>query len=432
MSNIVYLDLFSGIGGFSEGFKRAGWAFDTHYFSEIDKHAIAVYQHHFPNAKLLHDVTTIYERTIERPNLVTFGFPCQDLSVAGKQKGLGGERSGLFFEAIRIIEKHRPEFFIFENVKGLLSSDEGKDFEVVLRTIADLGVYDCEWQLVNTKWLLPQNRERVYFVGHLRGASIPKVFPFRGCDFKASPNKVGIQKQIASTLTTAESKVGRGMNCIKIKSAVKQGYEVAEEGDSINFSVPSSETRRGRVGKKKAQTLDTQSNQAVVIPTPPVDKEVLATGLSMERTNKGKKMRKKYEDGEETHGFNEHRTAAPRKDGLANTLDTVEKSRRIVVKPVLTPDRLEKSQQDRVCDVSGKMATLGSHRLESKVNIKTQTSIRRLTEIECERLQGFEDNWTAFGNYDGEVKPVSKTQRYKQLGNAVTVDIVEMIANRLK
>ena len=175
---IIYLDLFSGIGGFAKGLQDAGLNIKKHYFSEIDNHAIAVYKNNFKTAEYAGDVKLISRRTItERPNIITFGFPCQDLSVAGKGKGLSGERSGLFFEAIRIVKEFKPEVFIFENVKGLLSSNEGKDFELVLRTIADLGIYECEWQLLNTSWFLPQNRERIYFIGHLGERGGRKVFP---------------------------------------------------------------------------------------------------------------------------------------------------------------------------------------------------------------------------------------------------------------
>ena len=175
---INYLDLFSGIGGFAEGFRRAGWKFDKHYYSEIDKYAKQIYQRHFPTAIPVGDVSKVDGTKLGKINLITFGFPCQDLSIAGKRKGLEGARSGLFYQATRLIRECRPDIFIFENVKGLLTSDGGRDFERVLREIADIGLYDCEWQLVNTSWVLPQNRERIYFIGHLAGGSSRKIFPF--------------------------------------------------------------------------------------------------------------------------------------------------------------------------------------------------------------------------------------------------------------
>ena len=136
-----------------------------------------IYTKHFPNAKELGDVRTIRDFSKLKADIITFGFPCQDLSVAGKRKGLAGNRSGLFFEAMRIIRELRPKYFIFENVKGLLTNNRGTDFVRCLREIADIGIYECEWQLVNTSWVLPQNRERVYFIGCLREFSGAKIFP---------------------------------------------------------------------------------------------------------------------------------------------------------------------------------------------------------------------------------------------------------------
>jgi len=188
-----YLDLFSGIGGFALGFERAGWKFNNHYFSEIDKHAIKIYQRHFPSAVGVGDIAGVRPEELGQIDLITFGFPCQDLSIAGKRAGLGGSRSGLFFEAMRLIKFLRPSIFIFENVKGLLTSNRGQDFETVLREIADIGIYECEWQLLNTSWFLPQNRERVYFIGHLGERGGRKVFPI-GEDGKEFTNTISFQR----------------------------------------------------------------------------------------------------------------------------------------------------------------------------------------------------------------------------------------------
>ena len=171
------LDLFSGIGGFPLGLKQAGFKFEKHYFSEIDKYAIANYQYNFKKAIHVGAVEEITSKSVERPDIITFGSPCQDLSLAGQRRGLKGDKSKLFFEAVRIIDELKPPLFIFENVKGLFSSNQGKDFEIVLRSFANLGIYDIQWQLLNTSWFLPQNRERIYLVGSLRGQARPKIFP---------------------------------------------------------------------------------------------------------------------------------------------------------------------------------------------------------------------------------------------------------------
>ncbi|MGV6860999.1 MAG: DNA cytosine methyltransferase [Putridiphycobacter sp.] len=174
---ITYLDLFAGLGAFPKGLLDAGFKFSNHYFSEIDKYAIANYSYNFKHAKNLGDVTKIKTKKIKRPDIITFGSPCQDISHAGLKAGIQGSRSKLFYDAIGIIDRLRPKVFVFENVKGLFFSNKGKDFEVVLKEIANLGVYDCQWQLINTAWFLPQNRERIFLVGSLRGFRIPQIFP---------------------------------------------------------------------------------------------------------------------------------------------------------------------------------------------------------------------------------------------------------------
>ena len=145
-------------------------------FSEIDKYAISVYQYHYKH-KNYGDIQEIDWNTVPDFDLVVGGSPCQDLSVAGKQKGLSGARSGLFFEFVRCLKEKQPTNFIFENVKGMLSSSSGWDFARVQIEFSEAG-YDVEWQVLNAKdFGVPQNRERIFVVGHLRGKSRPKVFP---------------------------------------------------------------------------------------------------------------------------------------------------------------------------------------------------------------------------------------------------------------
>jgi DNA (cytosine-5)-methyltransferase 1 len=384
------LDLFSGAGGFSKGIEMAGHKITEHYFSEIDKHAIANYLYNFKNAKYYGSVTDVRGKRGE-VDIITFGSPCQDFSLAGKRKGMEGERSSLIGEAIRLIDEIRPSVFVWENVKGTFSSNNGADFWAIISSFANIGCYRLEWQLLNTSWFLPQNRERIYLVGHLAERSEPGVFPI-GEDSKLFNRTKRKERQESSSLQN-KSFLARSLNCgtssgqgsgdtfvkvksatksgyevategdsIKIKSNTKKGYEEAQEGDSINFSVPTSKTRRGRVGKGKAQTLDTSCNQGII-------------GYS--RDSKGKIV-------------NYH------KKNIANTLHSS----------------------------SGSGGNTDQY--VSSINI------RRLTEIECERLQGFPDDWTKFGIYNGEVKQIPKTQRYKLMGNAVTTEVVAEIFRRIK
>ena len=149
------IDLFSGIGGFSLGFQRAGYQFTEHYFSEIDKNAIANYKYNFPHAKYIGDITSIHGGDFTDIDIITFGSPCQDFSLAGRREGLKGTKSSLIAHAIALITNIRPSIFIWENVKGAFSSNARADFWAIIQAFAHIGGYRLEWQLLNTSWLLP-------------------------------------------------------------------------------------------------------------------------------------------------------------------------------------------------------------------------------------------------------------------------------------
>ncbi len=266
---IVYLDLFSGLGSFAKGLLDAGFVFKKQYFSEIDKHAIASYRYNFKNAQYAGDINEFHTQKIERPHIISFGSPCQDLSIAGRREGLKGRKSNLFFKAIEIINRFRPPVFVFENVAGLFSSNKGKDFEIVLQTIAELGVYECQWQLVNTSWFLPQNRERIFLVGCLRdeprGAIFPLNLPYE--KERVVENKV----KIVGRTTASESQTNRIFCASRLSPALMvasgygAGYLVAGErvrrltlleGERLQ-GLPDNWTKYGIYNGKKQVIVDT-------------------------------------------------------------------------------------------------------------------------------------------------------------------------------
>ena len=333
---INQLDLFSGIGGFHLGFERAGYKVNS-YFSEIDKHAVAVYKQQFKDSTYVGSVTDVRGEDLPRIDLITFGSPCQDFSLAGKRKGMEGERSSLILEAIRLINECRPRAFVWENVKGTFSSNDGEDFAAILQAFTNIGGYRLEWQLLNTSWFLPQNRERIYLVGYSTtpGGDWRGVFPIG--EKPRENTRVSGQQGNALTITT------------RYGTAYTNGSYVTER-------------------KQYAQEIKVKSatsKEAVVEPT------TCRGGLQK------------------------------------NAAHFEEKS------PALT----------------SAMGMGGGH---TPIVDQPNYRIRRLTPIECERLQGFPDNHTEYGNYDGEVKKMSNTQRYKQCGNAVTVDVVQAVAEQLK
>ena len=397
---INHLDLFSGIGGFHLGFEKAGFEVNS-YFSEIDKYAIDVYKNNFKNSKYVGSVTDVRAEQLPRIDAITFGSPCQDFSLAGKRKGMGGDRSSLITEAIRLIDECRPRFFIWENVKGTFSSNNGEDFWAIIQAFTNIGGYRLEWQLLNTKWFLPQNRERIYLVGYLGDGSGGQVFPIskvvesfiekgRGNKFIDVYNKKYRNESPTLTdpchnnirLQVGDYRYDEGFrwrkdnnspalhlksNEILVKSATAKGYEEATEGDSINYSNPNSKTRRGRVGKGVAQTLDTTCNQAVI------------GDLTINQQNKINKLN---------------------------------------VDPTIS---------GTLTEAIGRGGSSNEYLSMLKKNKINTGHIRRLTPIECERLQGFPDNWTEYG----ESGKISDTQRYKMCGNAVTVDVVEAVAKNI-
>ena len=241
-----YLSLFTGIGGFELGIQRA-WEYKkkNHLctmetlafcevcgksnveggapnnkpvcigYSEIDKYAVQVYQSHFSNHKNYGDITTINTATLPDFDFLCGGFPCQSFSIAGKRGGFSDTRGTLFFEIARILKAKQPRRFLLENVKGLLSHDNGQTFRTIISTLDELG-YDCQWQVLNSKnHGVPQNRERVFIVGHLRGTPRPQVFPLgesNGGNNEPQAETQGerkrIRSNIASTLAARDYKGG--------------------------------------------------------------------------------------------------------------------------------------------------------------------------------------------------------------------------------
>jgi DNA (cytosine-5)-methyltransferase 1 len=156
-------------------------------YSEIDKYAIQIYEKHF-NHTNYGDITTINEKELPDFDLFVGGFPCQAFSVAGKRGGFSDTRGTLFFDIARIVREKQPRLLLLENVKGLLSHDKGRTFYTIISTLDELG-YDLQWQVLNSKnHGVPQNRERVFIIGHSRGTPRPEVFPFGGTDEEDTRN----------------------------------------------------------------------------------------------------------------------------------------------------------------------------------------------------------------------------------------------------
>ena len=303
-------------------------------YAEVDRYADAIYKAHFKGHKNYGDARKIDPGELEDFDLLVGGFPCQAFSIAGKRGGFDDTRGTLFFEIARIAQAKRPRFLLLENVKGLLSHDKGKTFGTILNTLDELG-YDIQWQVLNSKdFGVPQNRQRVFIVGHLREGSRPEVFPLRG------NNQTDI---VIPTLTTryCQAQANGGYLREITPHRTSQGARVyeAEKGLSVTIS-----SCGGGMGAK--------------------------TGLYL----------------------------------------------------VKDPSR------KKAAELSNESPTLRSESHGNLPSIVNGSRIRRLTPIECERLQSFPDNWTQYG-VDGQ--KISDAQRYKCLGNAVTVNVIQAVVGRI-
>lgn len=339
---IKYASLFSGIGGFEKGIEQAseivGVNAECVFASEIDKFAQQTYTKHFGSEYLHGDITKIDGESVPDIDFLVGGFPCQAFSIAGKRKGFDDCRGTLFFDIARIMRAKKPKVVLLENVKGLLNHDKGNTFRTILSTLDELG-YDAEWQVLNSKnHGVPQNRERVFIVGHLRGHCRGQVFPLgeETCRIDERASKTPIVR----CLTAGGHSGGMHSSMTLISHSLYPRSSTTGKGGT------------GHLQKEDGSTycLDTGNTQAIEI------------------------------------------------------------------KAVLTPDRLNKRQNGRRIKEDGEPSFTVT--AQDRHGVMIGSNIRRLTPIECERLQGFPDNWT---------EEVSNTQRYKQLGNSVTVNVIEAI-----
>ncbi len=391
---------FSGVGAFDQALKRLNIEYETIFACDWDKYARQTYIENYGEPKYF--PKDVYERNIPNQSLDIYmtSPPCQAFSLAGKRKGEDDKRGVLFYNSHEFIQNNKPRYFIFENVRGLLSDSNGRTFQIwcdmlggksvngnpVLFPRQDATPYHIYWKVLNAKhYGVPQNRERVFIIG-IRDDSdntfqFPKPFHLskrlkdvleddvdekyflsdKAIDgilkskFISKKNIIQDENNYSACILSRDYKDPK---CIKVNSATKKGYEVATENDSINFSSPNSETRRGRVGKEVAQTLDTGCNQGVWIADYRADE-----GLRIRKDNISPCMTSSMQGGEW-------------------------KAKRRTRNPPLVYNN----------------------------------KIRRLTPKECFRLMDFPDTfkWT-----------VSDTQAYKQAGNSIVVNVLYELLKKL-
>jgi DNA (cytosine-5)-methyltransferase 1 len=307
--SLKFFDLFAGIGGFRLGMERAGH--QCVGSCEWDKYARETYKTNFGSYPEYNDAKDLHPQSLPQFDVLCAGFPCQAFSIAGKRMGFEDTRGTVFFEIARIAKEKRPPYLFLENVRGLLNHDKGRTFDTIISTLDEMG-YDAEWQVLNSKYFVPQNRERVFIIGHLRGERTRQVFPLGDFDKETDKQK---PKEIVGIVN-----------------------------DKGNLR-----------GVENSTCIDSNYWKGC-------DNHAQRTMVYMSNTNANMKQR----------------------------------------------------EQERT-----ETWTLGT---STDFGIREGMRIRKLTPKECERLQGFPDDWTVG----------SDTQRYKQCGNAVTVPVVEYIAKELR
>jgi len=347
-----FISLFSGIGGFDLGFERAGMGCVG--YAENDKYAKQVLAYHWPNVLDYGDVRNVTKKTTKPVDLVCGGFPCQDLSVAGKRAGLAGEQSGLWNEFHRIIAELRPRWVVIENVPGLLSSNKGRDMGTILGALAKLR-YGYAYRVLDAQFFgVAQRRRRVFIVANSTDWHYPAkvLFESESCERHTPPSRK-TEEEPAGTIGA---------------QLAKRGGDLDNHGAYISMALSTTNQR-----------LDAESQSFVYgfmprLTNMTVHKEIAPT---MHPGSGG--------------------SSSP---AIAFTAEQTPKTG-IEICPAL------QTYSARKPGVTG-----------------FSVGVRRLTPVECERLQGFPDGWT-------DVDDMSDTQRYRQLGNAVCVNVAEWIGNAI-
>lgn len=382
--------LFSGIGGFDLGLERAGMV--PAWQVEIDPRAREVLRRHWPDVPHHEDVTQVGGGDLGAVDLACGGFPCQDLSVAGRRAGLAGERSGLFHEFMRVVDEVAPRWVLIENVPGLLSSNGGRDMGTVLGVLGQLG-YGYAWRILDSQYFgVPQRRRRVFIVGCAGGVCLPEVLfepeslpgdspPCREAGEEAARDitgGVGGEGVTARSLTAERGQRNNGTEQNIIAHTLKaEGHDASEDG-----------TGRG---------------------VPLVAPSVVS-------------------NGDAHSGFRDERgivafSVNQRREGrLREVHGSVTAPSGTQVEGVLAFDALNHTEGDIQHTLRGGVsgAAWGG--------VTVAAVPRRLTPRECERLQGFPDDWT---RHDSEGREIADSPRYRMLGNAVTVSVAEWIARRI-
>jgi DNA (cytosine-5)-methyltransferase 1 len=383
------VSLFAGVGGFDLAMQRQG--IDVKAAVEIDEKARQVLAKQFPKTKLFDDVKEVTGEQlratgfIPERGIITGGFPCQDLSVAGFRKGLAGQRSGLFYEIIRLVDELKPKILVLENVPGLLSSKQGQDMGIAITALAERGYGVC-WRVLDSQnFGVPQRRRRVFIVASL-----------------------GNHRQSVEILFEPES-LSRdfepsGKTKENITRGTKKGFEESSESNLNPFLFECTRVDDARIYDKGISPPVTHKwgGGGNNVPCMPMTFTKQSFGEYEELNGASTLSRRDYRD--------------------ATNLIVEEAPKAFAMHGGMVNAKLENGPDGsgfRNLNEPSFTLLASGHSIHG---VATETVVRRLTPKECERLQGFPDDWTA---------DQIDSQRYKQMGNAVTVPVVEWIMQRV-
>ena len=462
-----FIDFFAGIGGFRRGMELAGH--ECVGFCEFDKFAVASYtsmhlitdrqretlaempikqrqkeilKDEYRNGEwYANDIRAVEAGSLPEADCWCFGAPCQDFSIAGKRAGLDGDRSSLIREIFRLLEEQeeqdRPEWLIYENVKGMLSSNRGLDYLSILSEMDRLG-YDIEWQNINSKWFVPQNRERIYTVGHLRRFGSRKVFPVTGADGENNIQQLG--SRIAERKNPNAYRVYSADGLSPCLGTMQGGGREPSVVLPINVKCININDKNGKERSQPDRVYAIDGDMTALNSSLGGRHNIAIPVLTPDKVEKRQNGRRFKENGEsmftltaqDRHGvgvdvvsciggLQEHQTV--RNDGISPALTSAMGMGGGQTPCVfLKQDELEKQGGGIYVEMPEGFITYSVWYEKEQCYI----AIRKLTPKECFRLQGWTDDYferAAFVNSD--------SQLYKQAGNGVTVNVIQAIAEKM-
>lgn len=428
------LSLFSGIGGFDLGFQQAGMTVIG--MCEIDKHAQKVLVRQFPDAQLHTDVKEIGAHTYAKGSVdvICGGFPCQDISVAGKRRGLAGNRSGLWYEFARIIDEIEPAWVVIENVPGLFSSADGEDFATIIQWLASRG-YGVGWRVLDAQGFgLAQRRKRVFIVGSFgtpRGCTV--LLESESLQRDSQSRKKTGQNSTRSLAASVEGNRERATPYAIDNPIMIQGNHVdrnsAANGSGFNehnVSYTLTSTDRHAVAWKMSGNNENPIGVQDVSPTlRAAAKQSLMSGSGDINSPLAIDVRQQQAYVMREDAGNNTFSIQP--TDVALTLQAMQPAPTTHHAQLFVHDASvlwESTHTDNPARIASdqSVAPTLQARMGTGGNSTPMIGVRRITPTECERLMGFPDGWT-----DGQ----SDAQRYKQLGNAVAVPVARWIGERI-